>query len=346
MDERTLDTTPSGGGRLDGPPGRLDEVAAQRTKTRALVLQRRTAPGGRAARSRPAPAAVPPVSRDLLDAALGLVLTLAQTLVPGADGASLTLSRHGRLNTVAASDEEVLELDHEQNLSGAGPSLDASRGHRVHVESLRAASRWPAFARMARARGVETVLCTPLIAANRPIGALTLYSHTAGSFAAVEAAWAELFADEAATMVAAAQSGGSDTPAGQRIRDVLQSREAIAQAQGVIMQRDAVSAATAYAVLRDTSRRTDKPPSAVAAECVASIRDGAAPLADLPVSGTPATMAVRPGYVPTATAGGVADAVFAGLRRGAGMGRVPGRLVGRFALLRLLPRSAWRRLPA
>jgi len=113
-----------------------------------------------------------------------LVLTLAQAIVGGADGVSITLARHGRLTTVAASAGEVLELDHEQNTSGAGPCLDATHGRRVHVDSLAAETRWPAFVRTARARGVETVLSIPLVAANRPVGALTVYSHTADSLTA------------------------------------------------------------------------------------------------------------------------------------------------------------------
>lgn len=74
--------------------------------------------------------------------------------------------------------------------------------------------------------------------------------------------------------------------------------------------------------------------------------------------GTGATaMAVRPGYVHTAmsarvppapmsvTVEDVADAVADGLRRGAVVVWVPQRLAGVFAVLRLLPRSVWRRMP-
>jgi hypothetical protein len=204
-----VDDAQDEGGRLDGLPDRRDdEDALQRVKTRALVLQRRATPDGWAARSRRAPAAALPVSRDVLDAALSLVLTLTQTVVVVADGVSITLPRRGRLTTVAASDDVVLELDHEQYTNGAGPSLDATLGRRVHVDSLATETRWPAFIRKARAHRVETILSTPLTAGNRPIGALTVYSHTAGSLAAEEARWAELFAAEASTMVAAAQFGG------------------------------------------------------------------------------------------------------------------------------------------
>jgi hypothetical protein len=193
------------GGRLDGLLDHLEEeVAARRMKRRALVLQRRAIPGGWAARFGRAPAAALPVSGAGFDAAVGFVVAVAQAVVVGADGVSVTLRRRGRLMTVAASDEEALKLDHEQNASGAGPSLDATVGRRVHVDSLHMETRWPAFVRTARARGVQTVLSTPLVAANRPIGALTVYSRTAGALAGVEAAWAELVAVKASTMVVAA----------------------------------------------------------------------------------------------------------------------------------------------
>ena len=325
------------GGRLDGLLDRLDdEDAAHRIKTRALVLQRRATPDGRAAASRRVPAAALPVSRDVLDAALALVLTLAQAVVAGVDGVSIILPRHGRLTTVAASDEEVLELDREQNARGAGPSLDAAAGRRVHVASLATETRWPAFVRTARARGVETVLSTPLVAANRAIGALTVYSHTAGTFAAEEAGWADLLAAEASAMVAAAQFGSPDTPVGHRIREALESRETIAQAQGVIMHRDGVSATRAYEVLRETGRHADRPLREVAAECVASVRDGAAPRGDALAGTGAALMAVDD----------VAGVVAAGLRRSVGVVWVPTRLAGVLGALRLMPRSARRRVPA
>ena len=138
---------------------------------------------------------------------------------------------------------------------------------------------------------------------------------------------------------------------------MLQSRETIAQAQGVIMQRDGVAATAASAVLRGTSRRTGRPLRDVAAECLASVRDGAAPRGNTRAGTGAAAMAVR-GYVRTALGVGVkpapmsvtvdhvADAVAAGLRRGAGVVWGPGRLAGVFAALWLPPRSAQRRMPA
>jgi anti-anti-sigma regulatory factor len=260
-------------GQPDGPrDGSDEEIAADRMRTRALVPQPPAATAGTAAR--PAPSTALAVDRDALDAALVLLVTVARSVVFGADGVSLTLPRNGHPATVAASDEELLELDHQQDANGAGPSLDATRGERVHVESLHSETRWPAFVRTARARGVQTVLSLPLGTADRPVGALTVYSRTAGALAGEEAEWAELIAAEASGLLRAGPSGGPDGPVGLRVREALQFREAIAHAQGVIMHRDGVSSTAASAVLRDISRRTGQALREVAADCVASYRHG------------------------------------------------------------------------
>ena len=120
------------------------------------------------------------------------------------------------------------------------------------------------------------------------------------------AGWADLLAAEASTVVAAAQFGRSDASQ-SAVREMLQSRETIAQAQGVIMQRDGVAATAASAVLRGTSHRTRRPLCDVAAECLASIRDGAAPRGNTRAGTGAAAMAVR-GYVRTALGVGVKPA--------------------------------------
>ena len=110
-----------------------------------------------------------PRSRDVLDAALKLVVTMAQAVVIGADGVSITLPRNGRFGTVAASNDVVLEMDHDQYDTGEGPCLDAAiQGERFHIDALGEESRWPAFVPRARARGIESILSTPLVAGGGP----------------------------------------------------------------------------------------------------------------------------------------------------------------------------------
>ncbi len=201
-----------------------------------------------------------PQAREVLDAALKLVVTMAQAVMKGADGASITLPRHGQLGTVAASNDVVLEMDHDQYDTGEGPCLDAAtEGERFHIESLGKEARWPAFVPRARGRGIESILSTPLITAERPIGALNVYSRTIGAFAVHEKRWADQFAAEASAVVSAAPVDGSADVLSGQIQQALLSREVIALAQGVVMHRDSVSAETAYSTLAELSRRIGSP---------------------------------------------------------------------------------------
>ena len=92
-------------------------------------------------------------STDVVDAALRLVTALADATVDNADGVSVTLERHGRLMTVAASNDKVLTMDRHQYETGEGPCLDAkANGRWYYIESLDDESRWPTFVPLARGR--------------------------------------------------------------------------------------------------------------------------------------------------------------------------------------------------
>jgi GAF domain-containing protein len=184
---------------------------------------------------------------------------MAQAVVQGADGVSITLPRNGRFGTVAASNDVVLEMDHDQYDTGEGPCLDAAiQGERFHIHALGEEQRWPAFVPRARARGIESILSTPLVASERPIGALNVYSRMVGAFAVHEKEWADQFAAEAATVVSTARLDESVHGLSSQIRAALQSREVIALAQGMIMQRDGVDPTVAHATLIETSRSTGR----------------------------------------------------------------------------------------
>jgi anti-anti-sigma factor len=226
-----------------------------------------------------------PRNREVLDAALKLVVTMAQAVVVGADGVSITLPRHGRFGTVAASNDVVLEMDHDQYDTGEGPCLDAAtQGERFHIDSLGDEARWPDFVPRARARGIESILSTPLVGVDGPIGALNVYSRTIGAFAVHEKEWADQFASEAAAVVSSAQLKPPVQELSSQIRRALVSREVIALAQGMVMQRDGTSPEAAHAVLMQLSRRTGKRLRDVSDDLVRA--SGAGPAAGAPRDGS------------------------------------------------------------
>jgi len=201
-----------------------------------------------------------PANDEVLDAALNLVVVLAKATVGGADGVSVSLSRHGVLETVASSDETIAQMDRDQYATSQGPCLSAAaEGRWFHVGSLADETRWPAFIPRAMEGGIASILSTPLLVATRPVGALNMYSTAEGVFGPDEQELATLFATQASEILAEAVVDISPERAGSRLRDALRSREVIAQAQGVMMERAGVSADEALAWLRRAARQAREP---------------------------------------------------------------------------------------
>jgi len=216
-----------------------------------------------------------PASNDLVDSTLRLVVELARATVGGADGVSVSLRRHGRLSTVASSDQTVLDMDAQQYNTGEGPCVDASvKGHWYHAESLQSEERWPEFTPRAQALGINAILSTPLLALKRPVGALNIYSRTPSAFAARDQKLASKFAAEVSTILAETGVDVSDGERSERFHRALRSREVIAQAQGVIMEREGVDEREAYKVLRVYSQRTGRSLQSRAEEITASTLSG------------------------------------------------------------------------
>lgn len=109
--------------------------------------------------------------------------------------------------------------------------------------------RWRAFTRAALAEGVQSVLSTPLTVADRPTGALNLYSRTEPSFPVSDRALAQAFATIASTLF----DHRDDVVGGwmdAEVRQALARRDVLAQAQGILMARLGIDAQHAFEQLR------------------------------------------------------------------------------------------------
>jgi len=213
--------------------------------------------------------------RDVLYAALNLVVVLARATVVGADGVSVSLAGEGRLITVASSDDTVEAMDADQYVTGEGPCLTAAaEGRRIQVESVDAETRWPAFTPRARKRGINAILSNPLRAGTRPMGALNIYSHTPCAFGRDGRELATLFAEQASIVLTHAGDDLAEEKGG-RLSHALQMREVIAQAQGALMEREGIAADEAFSLLRDSSRRTSTPLRRLAQDIVTSTQHDA-----------------------------------------------------------------------
>jgi anti-anti-sigma factor len=261
---------PTGMTLLEGPGAVRDAGADLRRSVDARRLAAADT-GLDATTPRPAAPTLSGVDDESVDGALRLVVALARALVGGADGASVSLRRHDRLTTVAASNETVLAMDADQYATGQGPCVDASTlGQRFHTDSLDSETRWPAFTPQAQALGINAIVSSPLLVADRPVGALNIYSRTADAFTTQGQDLAALFAAEASTVLSGAEPSPGSAGRAVWLAEALGTRQVIAVAQGILMERHRVDEAGAYRALRRYSSRTSRPLRERAEDVVAS----------------------------------------------------------------------------
>jgi anti-anti-sigma factor len=210
---------------------------------------------------------------EALDGALRLAVLLAQAAVGAADGVSVSLRRHGHLSTVAATNQTISSMDARQYASGEGPCVQASaEGHWFYAESLETETRWPTFTPLARALGINAILSSPLVVEDRPVGALNIYSRIPGSFSQRDQQLASAFAAQTSTILSEADIHMTEDHLALRFQGALRSREVIAQAQGVLMERGGLSDLDAYGALRRFSLAHGRPLQERAEQIVFSTR--------------------------------------------------------------------------
>lgn len=107
--------------------------------------------------------------------------------VEGCTAAGISLVGADGPAVVAATTLLARQLELAQWEAGEGPGLDAVRQLQVfNVASLASSRCWPAFARLAAARGVQSMLAVPITHRGRALGVLQLYGSAPDVFAGHE----------------------------------------------------------------------------------------------------------------------------------------------------------------
>lgn len=210
------------------------------------------------------------LSPETVGTALGLVTSVAAETVPECAGAGLTLlDDDGVATSRGASDDLVLRADDLQHSLGEGPCLTAC-GERllVRVDDLGAEHRWPRWAREAAALGLRSAMSAPLVAGDRALGALKVYSTVRGAFGERSARVLALLGAQAAIVLAHAGSAQAAGRISEGLRSALRSRDVINTARGVVMERRDVDGDRALAVLIATGRHEGRTLHEVALDLV------------------------------------------------------------------------------
>ncbi|MBW0108417.1 GAF and ANTAR domain-containing protein [Pseudonocardia sp. KRD-182] len=210
------------------------------------------------------------LSPETVGTAIGLVTSVAAETVPGCAGAGLTLvDEGGAPSSSGASDEVVLRADDLQYSLGEGPCLTACADRLlVRVDDLGAEHRWPRWARDAAALGLRSAMSAPLVAGDRALGALKVYSAVRGAFQERSARVLALLGAQAAIVLAHAGSAQAAGRLSEGLRSALRSRDVINTARGVVMERRDVDGDRALAVLIAAGRHEGRTLHDVAVDLV------------------------------------------------------------------------------
>lgn len=182
--------------------------------------------------------------KDEPEAVLAEIVLGAVALIPGCDEGSISVVLGRRTVTShAPSGELAIIIDDLQESLGQGPCLDAAYEHEtVRVADMASETRWPKFTKAALAAGAAGMLSFQMFVEGDDLGALNLFSRTAGAFDDESEHIGLLFASHAAVAWAAAEQKLS-------LRRVVASRQLIGQAQGILIERHKVTADEAFTLL-------------------------------------------------------------------------------------------------
>ena len=179
------------------------------------------------------------------------LLKLSVDTIEGCDFAGVLLINGAEIAVGVASHPPAVEVDSFQRASGEGPGIDAMADLvKVHSDELSHEVRWPAFRAVASAAGVHSVLAFPI----GTDGTLNLYSRHPGAFDTVGRAKGAILASLAGYALSAARALGEAIRRADNLDKGLKGREIIGQAEGILMERERITAGQAFDVLRRASQ--------------------------------------------------------------------------------------------
>ena len=185
------------------------------------------------------------------------LVTLRTSSLVDAKAAGLLLADHnGRLQVMAASDEQAEMLELFQVQAREGPCQDCFReGAAVVNADLNTASdRWPLFAPRAVAAGFNSVHAFPMRLRQEVIGALNLFGGGAGTLQPSDIRVVQALADVATIGLLQERALRRSEVLTEQLQTALNSRIVIEQAKGALAQIHDCTPDVAFELLRTFCR--------------------------------------------------------------------------------------------
>jgi GAF domain-containing protein len=216
------------------------------------------------------------VGDGTLEQTLARVVDLTVEAVPAADMVGITMLVEGRRRTPVFTHETAPEIDQAQYDSGEGPCLTAFEERRItSIESTREEAEWPGgglgvppLVLPAADHGIYSTLSFPLVVDKDAVGALNLYSRRERAFTDRDRETGELFASQAAIVLANAQAYWDARELSTGLGEAMKNRAVIEQAKGVLMGAQGYDEDEAFQVLVRASQRENVKLRAIAQRIV------------------------------------------------------------------------------
>jgi ANTAR domain/GAF domain len=170
------------------------------------------------------------LSRETPESTLRLIAALVVRVIPGCDGAGVSLIAGRHILTVAQTDQTAEQVDHILRVSDLG---------------------------------VGSMIAFPL-RADDLLGSLNLYATKRHAFTRDDGAVGAVFAAHAAVALANSHTHAADPRQIETLRSALDTRSVISQAVGILMERESISSDEAFQRLTALSQRLNRKLRAVA----------------------------------------------------------------------------------
>jgi ANTAR domain/GAF domain len=189
------------------------------------------------------------------------IVNFANTTIDGCDAASISTKVGDEFVTSVYSDEIASDIDQFQYKFNEGPCLDAARDDSLqYAPDLINDPRWPRFGPEAVKHGMKSLLACRLTA-EKTFGSLNLYARSADAYDSLGRTKAVIFAAHAG--VALRSVGDLHDVTSQlnvemaraaNLEGAIASRQLIGQAEGILIERERITADEAYEILKKTSQ--------------------------------------------------------------------------------------------
>lgn len=180
---------------------------------------------------------------------------MAERVEPMA-GVAVTLGLDDQPTTVGASSELALRVDLLQYSIGVGPCLHALRtGEGMYVPDLGSDHRWGDYGPRAAAEGAASCISVPVRVGDELAAVFKVYSAEIDGLTSHQRDTAALLGREIAGGIGLARHLSSQALTLDARAAAMNTRRTIDLALGIMMERNAVNVAAAFALLRRYSQR-------------------------------------------------------------------------------------------